>query len=146
MDKNVKYGSLVNARKLAPVNAGAFVGNASLFSRLGGEAVLADLVSAFYAQAANQDQLKKLFDSAEGAARDAQMQTHVAMLTAAFGGPNNGVDLRMTSRLVALGVKNADFDAVADLLKSLLKEKNIEPTVAEELIAFNEKVRKNVMR
>lgn len=146
MDKNVKYGSLVNARKLAPVNPGAFVGNASLFSRLGGDTAMADMVKAFYAKAANNEYLKKFFDLADDAARDEQMKKHAAILTAAFGGPNSGVDVRMTSRLIALGVANPQFDAVAEILAAVLKDKNTESSVVEEVLAFNEKVRKNVMR
>lgn len=146
MDKNVKYGSLVNARKLAPVNPGAFVGNASLFSRLGGEATLIDLVKAFYAKAANHELLKKFFEFSDNSARDEQMNKHAIVLAAAFGGPNNGVDVRMTTRLIALGVGNPQFDAVAEVLTSVLKEKNIDASVVEEVLEFNEKVRKNVMR
>lgn len=146
MEKNVNYGSLVNARKLAPVNPGAFVGNASLFARLGGEAALADLVRTFYEKAANNNQLKKFFDLPEGDARDEQLQQHIAILTAAFGGPNTGVDVRITSRLVALGVSGVHFDAVAEVLASVAQEKNIDASVAGEVLAFNEKVRKNVMR
>jgi truncated hemoglobin YjbI len=146
MEKSVKYGSLANARKLAPVNPGAFVGNASLFSRLGGEAVLADLVRDFYGQAINNEHLKKFFDTAAGNAKDEQLQRYIAFLTASFGGPNTGVDVRITTKLIALGVGNAQFDAVAEILASVLKNKGIESTVADEVLAFNEKVRKNVMR
>lgn len=142
MEKSVKYGSLANARKLAPVNPGAFVGNASLFSRLGGAAVLADLVQDFYAKAAGNEQLKQFFDPAD----DSQQQQHTAYLIAAFGGPNNGVDVRITTRLVALGIGNAQFDAMSEVLSAVLKNKGIESSVAEEVLAFNENVRKNVMR
>ena len=146
MDKSIKYGSLANARKLAPVNPDAFVGNASLFNRLGGEDAIMNLVRNFYIRAADNEHLKPFFNTTVDSEREEQIQKYAAILTAAFGGPNQGVDVRMASRLIALGISDKHFDATAGILATVLKEKGIDATTSEEVLAFNDKVRKNVMR
>jgi len=107
----------------------------TLFERLGGEAAVEAAVVRFYDKVMADPSLAGFFS---GMDLPAQIQKQIAFMTMAFGGPTKytGRDLRTAhAKLVARGLGNAHFDAVAGHLATTLDELGIASDVRNEVLA-----------
>ena len=147
MDKGSVYSTMINAKRLGSINAAAFVRNASLYSRIGEDAALSKLVRDFYAKAATDARLRKFFDIPDTAAMEKQIKQQLAFLKVALGGANTeGLDMLKTyTYLSSLGLTDAHFDAVVEILSANLQEQKVTPSLIDEMTVFCESVRKYVL-
>lgn len=102
----------------------------TLFEQLGGEAAVDAAVDLFYRKVLADDRINEFFNDID---MDQQAAKQKAFLTMAFGGPHNytGKDMRDGhAHLVARGLNDSHFDAVAEDLAATLTEMG----VAQELI------------
>jgi hemoglobin len=77
-----------------------------------------------------------------------QKSKRAAFLTTVFGGPTrySGDDLRQAhSYLVARGLSDQHFNAVAGHLQSTLEELSVPATLVEEIMAIVESTRNDVL-
>jgi len=140
------YTSRVNVSRLTSVNAEAFVRNASLLSRLGGEEALSSTVRYFYGKAFNDPRIVKLFDAADAATLEAQIQKQISFVKVALGGGGT-IDVRTTyAYLATLGITGVQFDAVVEGISATLRSQNVPPTVLDEVVAFCESLRASIVR
>lgn len=103
----------------------------TLFDKIGGEAAVNAAVDIFYRKVLADDSINHFFETTDMAAQHAKQKS---FLTMAFGSPNNysGDDMRTAhAPLVAKGLNEDHFNAVAGHLQSTLQELK----VADELIA-----------
>lgn len=147
MDKGSVYSTMINAKRLGSINAAAFVRNASLYSRIGEDAALSKITHDFYAKAATDARLRKFFDIPNAAEMEKQIQKQLTFLKVALGGANTeGLDMRMTyTYLSSLGLTDAHFDAVVEIVSAILQEQKVTPALIDEMTAFCESVRKYVL-
>ncbi|MDR2875301.1 MAG: group 1 truncated hemoglobin [Methylobacillus sp.] len=141
------YSGRVNASRLTTVKTDAFVRNASLFSRLGGERVVSSIVRGFYGKALVDPRIKKYFDLDTAQEMEAQIQSQIAFLSAALGGPVfEGMDMRKArEHLATLGLNATHFDAVAEHLGAVLRGQNTPPPLMDEMEQFCAGLRANVL-
>lgn len=141
------YSGRVNVSRLSGVNTEAFVRNASLFSRIGGESAVSSIVRAFYGKALVDPRIKKYFDFDDAKEMEAQIKLQIAFIAAALGGPvHEGMDMRKTrTYLTSLGLSAAHFDAVSENLGAVLRGQNMPHPLIEELEKFCEAVRAEVL-
>jgi hemoglobin len=106
----------------------------SVFEQIGGAAAVDAAVDIFYRKVLRDKRIAGFFDTVD---MDAQRQKQKAFLTMAFGGPvqYSGKDMRAAhAHLVARGLNDAHFDAVAENLALTLRELKVaEPLVAQVL-------------
>jgi hemoglobin len=142
------YSGRVNASRLTSIKTDAFVRNASLFSRIGGEQAVSSIVRAFYGKALVDPRISKYFDFDTAAEMEAQIKHQVAFLSAALGGPVfEGMDMRQARNyLGTLGLNASHFDAVSEHLGAVLRGQNMPHPLIEELEKFCESVRNEVLR
>jgi hemoglobin len=117
----------------------------TLFERLGGEAAVEAAVVRFYDKVMADPALAGFFD---GLDLPAQIQKQIAFMTMAFGGPTKytGRDLRTAhAKLVARGLGDPHFDAVAGHLASTLDELGIPTDVRDEVLAVVGGTRSHVL-
>ncbi len=79
---------------------------------------------------------------------DKQIGKQKAFLTMAFGGPHNytGLDMRKGhAHLVARGLNDAHFDAVAGNLSDTLKELGVAQPLIDQVLAIAESTRNDVL-
>ena len=103
----------------------------SLFDQIGGEAAVDAAVDLFYRKVLTDDSISHFFEDSD---MDAQRAKQKSFLTMAFGGPHNytGKDMREAhAPLVAKGLNDSHFNAVAGHLQATLQELG----VAEDLIS-----------
>lgn len=103
----------------------------TLFDNIGGEAAVDAAVDIFYRKVLADSSINHFFETTDMAAQHAKQKS---FLTMAFGGPNSysGDDMRSAhAPLVAKGLNEDHFNAVATHLQSTMQELN----VADELIA-----------
>jgi truncated hemoglobin YjbI len=137
------YTNRVNVSRLSGVNTEAFVRNASLLSRLGGDAELSSMVRFFYGKALHNPLTNKLFDAPDAVALENQIQQQIAFLKNALG----GADVPSTyAGLAELGLTHDQFNAVVESVVATLRSQNIPPTVISEAEAYCEVVRASVVR
>ncbi len=108
----------------------------SLFEKIGGEAAVNAAVDLFYRKVLADPQINEFFDDTD---MDAQRGKQKAFLTMAFGGPNDytGKDLRSAhAPLVAKGLNDSHFGAVAGHLKSTLDELGVPVELAQEVMTI----------
>lgn len=119
--------------------------SATLYDRLGGEAAVDAAVDLFYRKVLGDARLSPFFDSVDmGAQRDKQKR----FLTMVFGGPNGytGKGLRMAhAPLVAKGLQEFHFDAVAAHLKDTLTELGVADDAVGEVMAIAGGARDDVL-
>lgn len=141
------YSGRVNVSRLSGVNADAFVRNASLFSRIGGEAVVSSIVRHFYGKALVDPRIKKYFDFDTAAEMEAQIREQIAFIGAALGGPiYEGMDMRKArTHLATLGLSATHFDAVDAGLAAVLRGQNMPHSLIEELEQFCQAMRTEVL-
>jgi two-component system chemotaxis sensor kinase CheA len=117
----------------------------SLFERIGGAAAVDAAVDLFYRKVLADDRISHFFDSVD---MDAQRAKQKAFLTMAFGGPNSytGKDLRAAhAPLVARGLDDSHFDAVAEHLQATLDELGVPGELSEQVMAIAASTRDDVL-
>ena len=119
--------------------------SSSLFERIGGAAAVEAAVDLFYRKVLADDRISHFFDSVD---MDAQRAKQKAFLTMAFGGPNSytGKDLRAAhAPLVARGLDDSHFDAVAEHLQATLDELGVAADLSEQAMAIAASTRDDVL-
>ena len=117
----------------------------TLSARLGGEAAVEAAVVRFYEKVMDDPSLAPFFS---GLQMDKQIEKQIAFMTMAFGGPNRytGRDLRTAhAGLVARGLGDAHFDAVASHLAETLRELGVDDATAGEVLAIVAPTRGDVL-
>jgi len=117
----------------------------TLYERLGGEAAIEAAVVVFYEKVMADAELARFF---AGLDMEAQIKKQIAFMTMAFGGKNQytGRDLRTAhARLVAKGLNEAHFDAVARHLKDTLVQLEVERQTIDEVLAIVGTTRSDVL-
>lgn len=97
----------------------------SIYEQIGGEEAMDAAVDIFYRKVLSDDSISHFFDNTD---MDAQRNKQKAFLTMVFGGPNEytGKDMREAhAPLVAKGLNEDHFMAVAGHLKTTLEELNV---------------------
>lgn len=110
--------------------------NASLFDRVGGAAAVDAAVDVFYRKVLSDPSISPFFEDTD---MDGQRAKQKAFLTMAFGGPNDysGRDLRTAhAPLVARGLDESHFGAVAGHLQATLSELGVDEAVTQEVMAI----------
>lgn len=106
----------------------------SLYDDIGGAAAVQAAVGRFYIKLLGDPTLAPFF---EGVSMERQRAKQVAFLTMAFGGPSeyDGHDLRAAHKhLVARGLTDAHFDAVAGHLGTSLMELKVDPVLISQVL------------
>jgi len=117
----------------------------SLYEQLGGQGAVDAAVDIFYRKVLSDDSISGYF---EGIDMDKQIGKQKSFLTMAFGGPNNysGTDMRKGhAHLVARGLNDAHFDAVAGHLSSTLQELGVAPNLIDQVMAIAGSTRNDVL-
>jgi hemoglobin len=117
----------------------------SLFERIGGEEAIMAAVDLFYEKVLADDLTRPFF---AGLDMPAQTRKQVAFMAWAFGAPAEykGRDLRTAhAGLVARGLTDAHFDAVAGHLQATLKELGVTDDLIGEALTIVGSVRKDVL-
>jgi len=108
----------------------------SLFEQIGGEAAVDAAVDLFYRKVLTDDSISHFFEDTD---MDAQRAKQKSFLTMAFGGPNNytGQQLREAhAPLVAKGLNESHFAAVAGHLQATLQELGVAENLIEQVMAI----------
>ncbi len=108
----------------------------SLYESLGGEAAVNAAVDIFYRKVLTDDSISFFFEDVD---MERQAAKQKAFLTYAFGGPNHytGKDMRAAhTRLVAQGLNENHFNAVAEHLHSTLEELNAPSELISQVMAI----------
>jgi hemoglobin len=117
----------------------------SLYEQLGGDAMVAKMVTIFYGKVIADPLLRPFF---EGMDMRRQQAMQKAFLITAFGGPNaySGRDMRRAhERLVQRGMGDAHFDAVVTHLDTTLVELQVNKTLRDWARALTESLRKDIL-
>ena len=108
----------------------------NLFEKIGGAGAVDAAVDIFYRKVLTDDTISHFFETTD---MDAQRAKQKAFLTMAFGGPNNytGADMRTAhAPLVAKGLNDSHFGAVAGHLQATLEELNVPADLIAEVMAI----------
>ena len=108
----------------------------TLFDKIGGTNAVEAAVDIFYRRVLEDKSINQFFDSTD---MDAQRAKQMSFLTMAFGGPNNysGKDMREAhAPLVAKGLNEDHFNAVAGHLQDTLKELEVPDNLIKEVMAI----------
>jgi hemoglobin len=108
----------------------------SLYARIGGEKAITAAVALFYDKVMADETLAPFFADID---LTQQIQKQIAFMTMAFGGPHNysGRDLREAhAPLVARGLNEQHFNAVAGHLVATLKELSVPQPLIDEAIGI----------
>ena len=119
--------------------------SSTLYERVGGKSAVAAVVNLLYDRIIKDPLLLPFFD---GIDVRRQKSKQVAFLSTVFGGPTrySGEDLRQAhGHLVARGLSDQHFDAIADHLQSTLEELSVPATLVEEIMAIVESTRNDVL-
>ncbi|MBV1906139.1 MAG: group 1 truncated hemoglobin [Pseudomonadales bacterium] len=106
----------------------------SIFERIGGAGSVDAAVDIFYRKVLADDSINDFFDSTD---MDDQRNKQKSFLTMAFGGPNKytGKDMRAAhAPLVADGLNEDHFNAVAGHLQSTLEELSVPSELVAEVM------------
>jgi hemoglobin len=117
----------------------------TIFDKIGGEAAVDAAVDIFYRKVLTDDTINDFFDTVD---MDAQHAKQKAFLTMVFGGPNNysGRDLREGhAHLVAKGLNDDHFNAVAGHLQATLEELNVPGDLIIEVMTIAGSTRDDVL-
>jgi len=108
----------------------------TLYERIGGEAAVMAAVDLFYKKVMADDLTRPFFG---GLDMDALVKKQIAFMTWAFGGPSEykGRALRPAhAKLVAQGLGDAHFDAVAGHLQATLQELGVGAGLIQEALTI----------
>jgi len=117
----------------------------SLYEKLGGEAAVSAAVNIFYRKVLQDETINHFFENTD---MQKQMAKQKSFLTMAFGGPNSytGEDMRKGhAHLVAKGLNDNHFNAVAGHLQSTLEELGVAKDLVAEVMAIAESTRNDVL-
>ncbi len=117
----------------------------SLYEQLGGQPAVDAAVDIFYRKVLSDDRISAFF---EGVDMDKQIGKQKAFLTMAFGGPHNytGKDMRTAhAPLVARGLTDSHFDAVAENLIATLQELGVGQDLIDQVMAIAGSTRNDVL-
>ena len=117
----------------------------TIFDRIGGENAVDAAVDIFYRKVLRDPIPAPFFDSVD---MDSQRTKQKAFLTMAFGGPHrySGKDLRAAhAPLVAKGLNDAHFNAVAGHLQATLRELDVPSDLIGEVMAVAGSTRADVL-
>ncbi len=117
----------------------------TLFDKIGGELAVNAAVDIFYRRVLGDDSLATFFEDVD---MDAQHAKQKAFLTMAFGGPNNysGKDMREAHKgLVARGMNESHFNAVAGHLQATLEELNVPEHLIADVMAIAGSTKQDVL-
>lgn len=117
----------------------------NLFENLGGQAAVDAAVDIFYRKVLTDDHISHFFEDVD---MDHQAAKQKAFLTYAFGGPNHysGKDMREAhAHLVARGLNDSHFNAVAGHLKATLEELGVSDDKIQGVLTIAESTRKDVL-
>ncbi len=119
--------------------------SATLFEQLGGAPAVDAAVDIFYRKVLSDESICQFFETTD---MERQVAKQKAFLTMAFGGPNNytGMDMRKAhAPLVAQGLNDDHFNAVAGHLKSTLQELGAPKDLIDQVLAIAESTRTDVL-
>ena len=119
--------------------------SSTLYERVGGESALAAVVNLLYDRVFKDPLLIPFLDGIDVQRQESKL---VAFLSTVFAGPTrySGEGLRQAHRhLVARGLSDHHFDAVAYHLQSALEELAVPATLVEEIMAIVESTRNDVL-
>jgi len=117
----------------------------TLYEKLGGEKAVDAAVDIFYQKVLADPRINQFFEGVE-MVKQGRMQKN--FLTFAFGGPHNydGRNMRAAhSKLVAKGLNDSHFDAVAGHLVATLQELGVAQVLIDEVAVVAESVRSDVL-
>jgi len=117
----------------------------TLFEKIGGEGAVDASVDIFYRKVLSDDSISHFFETTDMEAQHAKQK---AFLTMAFGGPNNysGTDMRTAhAPLVAKGLNESHFNAVAGHLQSTLEELDVPAELIAEVMAIAGSTKEDVL-
>jgi hemoglobin len=117
----------------------------SVFDQIGGAAAVDAAVDVFYRKVLRDKRIAEFFDTVD---MDAQRNKQKAFLTMAFGGPHTytGKDMRTAhAHLVARGLNDGHFNAVAENLKLTLEELKVPEPLVKQVLAIAESTRSDVL-
>lgn len=142
------YTNRVNLSRLSGVNADAFVRNATLLGRLGGDAAVESLLRYFYGKALQDPRINRLFDSPDAISMENRIQKQLAYLKVVLGGMDSGVvDVaEVNAYLATMGVSSTQFDAVVEAVAATLRSQNVQPEVMGEVVALSDGMRAKFVR
>jgi len=117
----------------------------SLYDQIGGSAAVDAAVDIFYEKVLADDTINGFFKNVDMKRQRAQQK---AFLTMVFGGPNgySGKDLRSAhAPLVAKGLGDLHFDAVAKHLQATLDQLNVPVDLKNQIMTIAGSVRDDVL-
>jgi len=117
----------------------------SLYEQLGGQAAIDAAVDIFYRKVLSDDRISHFFDDVD---MEKQIGKQKAFLTMAFGGPHNytGADMRRGhAHLVARGLNDTHFNAVAENLSTTLAELGVGQDLIDQVMTIAESTRNDVL-
>jgi len=117
----------------------------SLYEQLGGEVAVNAAVDIFYRHVLSDDRVNYWFD---GIDMDKQAAKQKAFMTMAFGGPHGytGKNMRDAhAAMVARGLNDTHFDAIAENLALTLQELSVAQHLIDQVIATVETTRNDVL-
>lgn len=115
---------------------------ASLYQRLGGKASLDAVVDAFYVKVLADKRINQHFKDIN---MNKQRRKQKEFLSAAFGGPVAWTGLDMRKAHADLKITEAQFNAVAENLKSTLEDFKVKPELITEVMTIAGSVREAVL-
>ena len=117
----------------------------SLYTRIGGEAAIMAAVDLFYKKILADELTRPFFADLD---MDAMIKKQIAFMAWAFGGPEQfkGRDLRAAhAGLVARGLTDEHFSAVARHLEATLHELGVAPALINEVLTIVAGTRNEVL-
>ncbi|MFV1983237.1 MAG: group 1 truncated hemoglobin [Thiohalomonadales bacterium] len=108
----------------------------TLYEKIGGAAAVEAAVDIFYRRVLEDKSINYFFDNTD---MDAQRAKQMSFLTMAFGGTTNysGKDMREAhAPLVAQGLNEDHFNAVAGHLQATLEELEVPKNLIQEVMAI----------
>jgi len=117
----------------------------SLYEQIGGEAAVDAAVDIFYRKILSDESISHFFGTTDMAR---QLAKQKAFLTMVFGGPSNysGKNMRAAhAPLVAKGLNETHFNAVAGHLQATLEELNVPGDLINQVMAIAGSVRDDVL-
>jgi hemoglobin len=117
----------------------------SLYEELGGEAAMEAAVERFYRKVLSDERISHFFEDVD---MERQAAKQKAFLTMVCGGPSayTGKDMRRGhAHLVARGLNDTHFDAVAEHLGSTLRELGVARELVARVLEIAERARADVL-
>lgn len=137
--KGSVYTGRINSARLTSVNADAFVRNATLFSRMGGEQEISSIIRAFYGKALIDERIRKFFDFDDAKEMEIEIRKQIGFVGALLGGPlYEGMDATATRNfLKTLGLTRIHFEAFTQHFTAIMRGHNMPPPMIDELLEFS---------